>query len=297
MIHISLIAPSFSIPQEDVDLTKHYLEALNMRVTVPPDLLGEDLLCAHQDEVRLSHLKQALQDPSVDIIWLLRGGYGLTRLIQGLLKMEKPQKEKLFIGFSDGSVLHVFFNQKWNWASLHGLGANQLSRKKVGQKTIEATLQVLKEGMASYRPPVLTPFNNLARKMTSLSGSLTGGNLCLLTCSLGTDWQINSSGKILFLEDIDERGYRVDRMLMHLEQARAFEGVQAIVFGDFVRGGEVNGTSLVPSVLKRFAENTHLPVFSLPGCGHGDENFPLPFNIPLTFSVGRAQSSETKSSL
>ncbi|MBI2706766.1 MAG: LD-carboxypeptidase [Proteobacteria bacterium] len=287
MAHVSLIAPSSPSPQEDVDLTKQYLEDLNIRVTVPPDLLGKDLLCAHQDEVRFAHLKNALQDPSVDIVWLLRGGYGLTRLIQDLLKMKRPNKEKLFIGFSDGSVLHVFLNQKWNWPSLHGPGASQLSRAKVGQKTIEATLQFLKEGMRSYSPPVLTPFNNPARKISSLSGSLAGGNLCLLTCSLGTDWQLNSSGKILFLEDIDERGYRVDRMLMHLEQARTFEGVQAIILGDFVRGNEANGTSLIHPVLKRFAENTPLPVFSLPGCGHGDENFPLPFNTPLTFSVAQ----------
>lgn len=285
MTHISLIAPSSPISQEDVDLTKQYLQDLGMRVTMPSDLLGKDLLCAHQDKVRFYHLKNALQDSSVDIIWLLRGGYGLTRLIPDLLKMEKPKKEKLFIGFSDGSALHVFLNQKWNWPSLHGAGASQLSKTKVGQKTIEATLQFVKENVQTYHPPALTPFNSTACKISSLAGKVVGGNLCLLTCSLGTDWQINGSGKILFLEDIDERGYRVDRMLMQLEQARIFEGVQAIILGDFVRGCEANGTSLIPPVLKRFAENTSLPVFSLPGCGHGDENFPLPFNIPLIFSV------------
>ncbi len=285
MPHISLIAPSFPIPQEEVNLTKKYLEGLGVRVTVPSDLLGEDLLCAHQDEKRFSHLKQALQDPSVDIVWLLRGGYGLTRLIPDLFKLEKPAKEKLFIGFSDGSALHVFLNQKWNWVSLHGPGANQMSRAKVGQNTIEATWHFLKEGTGSYHPPALIPFNTAARNMSSLSGEVTGGNLCVLTCSLGTDWQINGSGKILFLEDIDERGYRVDRMLTHLEQARVFTDAQAIVLGDFVRGNEANGTSLIPAVLKRFAESTPLPVFSLPGCGHGEENFPLPFNTPLTFAV------------
>ena len=121
--------------------------------------------------------------------------------------------------------------------------------------------------------------------MSSLTGKLTGGNLCLLTCSLGTAWQTNPRDKILFLEDIDERGYRVDRMLTHLQQAQAFEGVKAIIFGDFVRGMEANGTSLIPPVLKRFAESTSIPIFSLPGCGHGAENFPLPFNMDLTFPV------------
>jgi len=285
MPHISLIAPSSPLPAEEVVVTKQYLEDLGMRVSVPSDLLGEDLLCAHKDEKRFAHLKQALQDPSVDIVWLLRGGYGLTRLLPDLLKLEKPAKEKLFVGFSDGSALHTFLNQKWNWLSLHGPGANQMSRTKVGPKTIDQTLCFLKEGIKSYQPPLLTPFNAPARKTTSFSGTLVGGNLCVLTCSLGTDWQINSSGKILFLEDIDERGYRVDRMLTQLEQARIFEKVKAIIFGDFTRGNEANGTSLVPAVLKRFSENMSLPVFSLPGCGHGEENFPLPFNTPLTFTI------------
>ncbi len=287
MTHISLIAPSYSFPQEEADFTKHYLEDLGFQVTMPSDLLGKDVLCAHRDEVRLSHLQQALLDPSIDIIWLLRGGYGLTRLVPDLLKMKKPDKEKLFVGFSDGSVLHLFLNQKWQWPSLHGPGATQVSKAKVGQTTIDATLRFLKEGRGSYAPPALNPLNTPARTLSSLSGSLTGGNLCLVKCSLGTDWQIESAGKILFLEDTGERGYSVDRMLVHLDQARAFEGAQAIIFGDFVGGDEDNGTSLIPPVLKRFAEATNLPVFSLPGCGHGDENFPLPFNSPLTFSVGR----------
>ena len=122
--------------------------------------------------------------------------------------------------------------------------------------------------------------------MTSLSGKLIGGNLCILQCGIGTNWQLDPSDKILFFEDIDERGYRVDRMLMHLQQANILEKAKAIIFGDFVGGKEPNGTSLILPVLQRFADSIDLPVFSLPGCGHGPENFPLPFNVPLEFEVG-----------
>lgn len=286
MIHVSLIAPSFPVPAEDVELTKQYLQNQGFQVTVPHDLLGEDLLCAHQDDVRFSHLQEALLDASIDVIWLLRGGYGLTRLIPSLLKMEKPKKEKLFIGFSDGSVLHQFLTQKWGWVSLHGPGANQLSRAKVSPFTIDATLKWVHEGISTYSTPLLYPMNDAARQMRSLAGALTGGNLCLVTCSLGTPWQIESADKILFLEDIDERGYRVDRMLMHLDQAHVLENTKAIIFGDFVGGKEADGTSLILPVLRRFAQAARIPIFSLPGCGHGKENFPLPFNSPLVFSVG-----------
>jgi muramoyltetrapeptide carboxypeptidase len=247
--------------------------------------LGNDLLCAHQDDVRFAHLQDALMDQSIDIIWLLQGGYGLTRLVPQLLSLEKPEKQKLFIGFSDGSVLHMFLNQVWDWPSLHASGASQISQKGIAESSIHETLDVVKKGISSYRPRSLQPLNAAAKKMETLTGKIVGGNLCLATCSLGTDLQVNPKDKILFLEDIGERGYRVDRFLMHLQQAHIFETVKAIIFGDFVEGEEKDGTSLVDPVLERFARETTIPVFRLPEHGHGEENFPLPFNIDLTFLV------------
>ncbi|MBY0502198.1 MAG: LD-carboxypeptidase [Alphaproteobacteria bacterium] len=283
--HISLIAPSYPFPEEDVKQTKHYLESLGMKVSVPADLLGEDLLCANLDTKRLAHLQCALEDPSIDVVWMLRGGYGLTRLLPDLLTMKKPDKEKLFIGFSDGTALHVFLNQMWNWPTLHGAVAIQIAKKKVGAQTLELTLRMLREGFDVPCLLSLKPLNEKAKEFKSLSGVLIGGNLCLIECSLGTPWQIKTSGKILFLEDVSERGYRIDRMLVHLEQARIFEEAKAIIFGDFIEGGEADGSSLVLPVLERFAKKSRVPVFSLPGCGHGDENVPLPFNINLSFSI------------
>lgn len=201
--------------------------------------------------------------------------------------MKKPRREKLFIGFSDGTALHVFLNQVWNWPTLHGPSAEQIAKLTVGPQTIEIALHIARQGFSQYTPPTLKPFNRKARKISSLSGTLVGGNLCILQCGAGTKWQLNSSDRILFLEEVDERGYRVDRMLMHLQQANILEGAKAIIFGDFVGGDEVSGTSLILPVLQRFAENINLPVFSLPGCGHGNENLPLPFNVDLKFTVNQ----------
>jgi len=281
--HVRLIAPSYKVSEEDVRHTKSYLEAFALKVTIPDNLLGKDLLCAHQDEVRLSHLKEALTDSTVDIIWMLKGGYGLTRLMPGLLTLPKPEKEKLFIGFSDGTALHLFLNQRWNWPTVHGMGAVQASRQKVSSDSITMTLHLLRQGLESYKPPLLQPANAQALAFASLSGSIIGGNLCLLETSLGTPWQLNASGKILFLEEVDERGYRVDRSLIHLEQAGIFKDVKAIILGDFTKGTEADGTSLIPPVLERFAATISVPVFTLPGCGHGEENIPLPFHMPLRF--------------
>ncbi len=285
MKHIHMIAPSYPVTEEEVKRTKDYFQELRMRVTVPPDLLGEDLLCAHQDEKRFSHLTHALNDTSVDIIWLMAGGYGLTRLIPRLFHVKKPKKEKLFIGFSDGTALHVFLNQIWGWSSLHGVTARQMGCQKVGAQTIDKTLRVMREGLQACELPSLRPLNEKAKGLSALSGRVVGGNLCLLGCSLGTKWQVDPRGKILFLEDVEERGYRVDRLLTHLQQAHIFEETKAILLGDFTGGEEADGTSLVPPVLERFAENIDVPIFSLLGCGHGKENFPLPLNRDVKFLV------------
>lgn len=283
--HICLIAPSYTLSEEDVQLTKSHFESLGMRITVPSDLLGEDLLCANKDVTRLAHLKEALNDHPIDAIWLIQGGYGLTPLIPQLFQVAKPEKEKLFIGFSDGTALHVFLNQVWNVPTLHAPCALQIAKKRVGFQTINATLNILKTGFSDYLPPLLKPLNKQAKDMSSLTGALIGGNLSILQTSLGTNWQLNPSGKILFLEDLDERGYSVDRLLVHLKQAQILKEVKAIIFGAFIGGEEANGSSLVFPVIQRFAENINLPVYHLPDCDHGNENFPLPFNIDLKFTV------------
>ncbi len=283
--HIALVAPSSRVSEENTKFTKNYFETLGMKVTAPEDLFGEDLLCAHQDKVRLFHLKSAFEDPSVDVIWLLMGGYGLGRLMPDLFHIPRPKKEKLFIGFSDGTALHIFLNQVWNWPTLHGIGALQAARQVVDVTSIKKTLQFVNEGLSSYQPPSLSPLNKKAKKINKLTGLVVGGNLCLLQTSIGTRWQAQTEGKILFLEDVDERGYRIDRMLIHLQQAGLFDRVKAIVLGDFTKGEEKDGSSLVVPVLERFAHSIDVPVFSLRGCGHGKENLPLPFNIELTFPV------------
>lgn len=255
-----------------------------MEVIIPPDILGEDLVCANNDANRLSFLKTALTDPTTEIIWLLNGEYGLTRIIPGLLDFKKPEKEKLFIGFSDGTVLHVFLNQVWQWPSIHGQPPSIIAKQTIGSKTIKTSLQILSEGLITYAP-LIHPFNDKATSFSELSGHLAGGNLCLLTCSLGTPWQLNVQGKIIFLEDVNEPGYRIDRMLVQLEQAKIFQKAKTILLGDFTKGYEKDGGTLIPEVLKRFAANNNLLVYRVNGCGHGNDNYPLHFNKKLTFTV------------
>lgn len=284
MKHTFLILPSSSVSPEVVSKTKIYYESLGRTVTVPSDLLGPDLLCANTDAVRLKHLKDALASEA-DEIMMIKGGYGLTRLIPELNAMPKPEKQKILYGISDATALHMFLNQVWDWPSVHGPAGAQLSMQTVDADSIDRTLRILEEGMSAYTLPELIPLNPRAEKMKGVSGKIVGGNLTLVQSSLGTPWQLNVDDKILFIEDVNERGYRIDRLVTHLRHAQFFKGVRAVLLGNFIKGEEPNGTSLVWDVLQRFAEEMSFPVFQILGCGHGPQNYPIPFNFEVDLNV------------
>jgi muramoyltetrapeptide carboxypeptidase len=246
--------------------------------------LGEDLLCANTDALRFKHLKDALNSDADEIMAII-GGYGLTRLMPDIMSIPKPDKVKIMYGFSDITALHIFLNQVWDWPTVHGPSGVGLINSAADKVSNERTLRILDEGLGAYELPVLIPLNSLAKDISSLSGKVVGGNLCLVQTSLGTPWQLKTADKILFLEDVSERGYRIDRMLAHLQQAGLFQGVKAVLLGDFVKGEEPNGQDLVWDVLHRFAKAAAVPVFQLPGCGHGVQNYPIPFNFEMSFRV------------
>lgn len=342
MITIYLIAPSYRIPLEDLDITYQYLINLGSHAKYPPNIFQEDVLCSNSDEKRWLYLKEALFDEETDMIWVVAGGYGATRLMPYLLRCPKPSKQKLFIGFSDSTCLHLFFNQMWGWPTIHGPTARQIAKQMVGNETIEKTLSLLKsfylsetssnsllskltsgmefEGGSEKRtetyikvhedfseptyklpaevgsgkkasikmPYPLLPMNTLAEQKKRIKGVIIGGNLCLIQTSLGTPWQLQGKDKWIFLEDVDERGYSIDRMLTHLFQAGLFQDIKGVIFGEFTSGLESDGTDKIKPVLKRFSKEAPFPVFFLPKTGHGSENIPIPLGIPLDFNGSKS---------
>lgn len=269
MSRISLVAPSRSLSQEQLQATKGFLEGKGFEVFAPPEMLKPDLYLANNDSQRYYFLKNALEDPKTDIVWALAGGYGATRILHLFKKVKKPKTKKLFVGFSDATAIHLFLNQVWDWPSIHGPGAVQLINNKISPESIETILEQIKNPLASLQHLNLTPFNALAQKNKTLEGIVVGGNLTLLQCSLGTFWQVQGKKKIVLIEEVKERGYRVDRMLTHLYHAGVFHKTKAVVFGDFVDGEEADGKCFVSTVLERFSKDIQVPVFRISKVGHG----------------------------
>lgn len=278
---IEIIAPAARCADQQLLAMQELLTSWQLQCIVQDKIFADDLLCANTDANRLQFLIQALQNPQTKAIVCARGGYGCMRLIPSLAHLQKPLHPKLFIGMSDITALHLFFQQQWQWPTLHGA----LALDKFSNESIAALKSVL---FGTVTEVVFSglPLNAIAKEHKTLEAILTGGNLCLVATSIGTLWQINSKQKIIFLEDTNERGYHVDRMLEHLRQANLFQEAAAIVFGDFIQGHEADGKSLIQPVLTRFAAECTIPVVQITGVGHGFTNLALPLGTTTQLQLG-----------
>ena len=227
-----------------------------------------------EDEVRFNDLKNALFSDA-KIIWCLRGGYGSARLLEKLSKIKKPKTPKILIGYSDITALHLFLNQKWGWETIHGPMITSFGDVRFEKKCLAEIKNLLLAGK-EQKELKLTPLNPSAESLkTIISGKLIGGNLSVVQSLIGTKYELKAKDKIIFLEDVNEKGYQVDRMLNQLCMGRAFINAKAIVLGDFTGGAEPSGENFVPFALTRFALMQKIPVFRSNEFGHGNINRPL----------------------
>ena len=284
---VDVVAPGFRCSRESLDDGVAFLRRLGLVPRVPRTLFGDDLLCANSDRARFGHLKRALFAPDSRCIWCVRAGYGAIRLIEPLLALEPPARHKLFIGYSDATTLHFFLNQHWKWPSLHGPLLDRLGSGSVRREEIAELEAVLLGTQRRVQFADLTPLNAAARANQTVRGRVFGGNLTVLQTMLGTALE-RKPPQILFLEDIGERGYRIDRMLQHFAQAGALRRLKALVFGAFVGGQEPDGRNLVVPVLERFARSQPYPVLLGVSAGHGEYQRPLFFNTAAELRCGRA---------
>lgn len=231
------------------------------------------------DNIRFGCFKDALSDKS-SVLWALRGGYGSAKIIPELKKLPKPSKEKWFIGYSDNTALHLFLTQEWGWKTIHGSCISEIMNNKETARENFAKIDQIISGKAPYaKIDGLIPLNDSAQSIESITSSLTGGNLTIVETSIGTNWQIITNNKILFLEDVNIKPYILDRSLLHLKQAGILEDVDAIIFGDIN-----NNNAEILSVILNFAKSTNIPIFKCEKFGHRKINHPLIYNTKSILS-------------
>ncbi|MGC1181514.1 S66 peptidase family protein [Legionella sp.] len=269
---VELIAPASRCSDGELLALKKLLESWQLNCIIKDDIFAPDLLCANTDEARFLHLKEALKNPKTKAIICVRGGYGAMRLIPKLASVQPPEIPKIFVGMSDITCLQLYLQQQWGWVTVHGAA----SPHRYSAESINSLKSILFAELTSVVFSGLKPLNQLAKENRVIASSVTGGNLTIIQSGIGTNWQIDARNKFILLEEVNERGYRIDRMLEHLQQANVLEGATAILLGDFLGGDEPNGSSLIQPVLQRFAEQCAIPVVQMNGIGHGSTNFPIP---------------------
>ena len=271
-VTIDLISPASKVPDLQA-LTK--IPNLNFNIPKNSKQATSLTFLSAGDKERFADLKEALYDTPNNIIWCARGGYGSARLIDNLFQLSKPNKEKMFIGYSDITALHLFLSQHWGWKTIHAAVPLELFMPDKDPKNFTLLADLINHKASSCSIDDLQPINNIAKQITTpIVGFTTGGNLTIIQTSIGTKWQIDSKNKILFVEDIDLLGYQVDRALYQLLQVGIFKDAKAIIFGTFSRGDE-----LVWRVITEFCNSKlTIPAYKSQQFGHDRFNRPIIYN-------------------
>ncbi len=274
---VDIVAPAWKCAPQDLKKGMELILEWGLHSRHPKNIFDKRSTFSHEDDIRFDFLKMALTNYESDFVWCVRGGFGSMRLVPKLLKLKKPSRKKLFLGLSDITTLHLFLNQVWGWPTIHGPMLDRLGSRPPPPKYQRELKDLLTGRNSEIHFSNLKPMNAAARKKPKMRGKVTGGNLITLQSSIGTKIQWQTRNKILFLEEIGERGYRVDRVLEHFRQLGLWNKPKALVLGDFTGGAEPTGKDFVPRVLKEFAESQSFPIYKGIQSGHGVIQRPVPF--------------------
>ncbi len=274
---VAVVAPSGPFDREPFEkglalVAQRYVPVFTDR------LFQKHRYLAGSDQARLAELQAAVDDEAVRAVFTARGGYGAARLLPALRLAGRPPRP--LVGFSDVTALHAVA-QLAGWRSLHGPNLTHLATQP---EDVVERLFALLEGRAV--PPLA---GKTALVPGTAEGPLVGGNLSVFTRLLGTPFLPELQGAILFLEDVGERPYRLDRMWTHLKLAGALDGLIGLALGDFTNCEEPGGDFTSLDVLTALAKETGLPCAAGFPVGHGAVNHPLPLGARVRLNATAAQ--------
>ena len=273
---VALISPSSHMgdaAEEQLGEAVEILKSWELEIEPLPEIEPRHLYFAGNDQERLAQFQSAYLNPEIKALFFTRGGYGATRILpmldQALMKGATP---KPIVGFSDATAVFCWMGAMTGVAGLHGpcLAAPSLLRSETREEDLAALHQALFD--EKYRPEFdLKSLNQRVPQSAEVEGVLIGGCLAVLVTTLGTPWEIDTTDKVLFLEDIGEAPYRVDRMLAHMRGAGKLDSVKAVVFGHMSHC-DSDPEGLLLDVLLDFFANDSFPIAIGMKAGHGSPN-------------------------
>ncbi len=277
---IAIISPASHILPDYVDGACNAITQMGFQPVVSNHCKGQCGGYSGTIEQRLADFLEALHNPEVKAILCSRGGYGVVHLLEYLSADDIAENAKWLIGFSDISALHAAMVAS-GVASIHASMAKHLTQFGVDDEATVALFNILQGKLPTYQTPS-HPFN----KPGTATGTLTGGNMAVLCGLLDTEFDLLSRGDILFIEDVGEEVYKIERMLYNLRLSGVLPMIKGLIVGRFTdyRNPDGNGDSM-EQMVKRMVEPYDIPVaFDFP-VGHVDENMPLIEGAQVTLTV------------
>lgn len=288
---IAFIAPSSPTAESRINPSIEAMENLGLKV-----ILGESCKSKHgylsgTDEIRAKDLNEMFKDDEIKGIFAIRGGYGASRILNMLDYTVIRNNPKIFVGYSDVSILHIVLNQKCNLITYHGPMPSTELYKNLDSFTKDYFINAL----FSSKP--IGNLNNPSNIKTKTlyggkaNGPVIGGNLSLICSSLGTEYEIDTKDKILFLEEVAEEPYRIDRMLLQLKQAGKFKDAAGIVFGAFTNcnAREPLESLTITEILNELIVPEKKPSIYNVCCGHCLPTITLPLGAMANLNADKHQ--------
>ncbi|MFG1991029.1 LD-carboxypeptidase [Actinoplanes sp. NPDC048988] len=275
---VALVSPSGATDPARTEAAARTLQMWGLRVQVGAHAHGRHGNLAGTDEQRLADLNAALRDPAVRAVLFLRGGYGMQRIVDGVDFGAVRADPKLIAGFSDITALHLALWRETTLATVHGPTAGQLDR---GPGTRSA--QALRHALMTSAPVQVRADSSEdtfpVRVPGTAEGTLLGGNLAMLTSTIGTAHAPDTTGAILLLEDVNEEPYRVDRMLVHLRRAGWLSSLAGVAVGQFTDCVDPHPSPPVIDYLAAELAHLGIPVLSGLPIGHGPEQIAVGLGV------------------
>ena len=225
---IAIVSPARAIQPEKVEPAIRFFESHGFNVVLGKHIYDVSNQMAGTDADKVADIQQFLNDPEVRAIVSTRGGYGCVRIIDQLDLFPLAEQKKWFVGYSDITVFHSHIHQHFNIPTLHSTMPVSISDDPSPEEIISNTTMIdaLTGKVLRYDLPA-----NALNKQGNAKGQLVGGNLSMLYSMCGSASDIDPRGKILFIEDLDEYLYHIDRMMMNLKRTSKLSDLAALVVG------------------------------------------------------------------
>lgn len=287
---VAIVAPSGILKnrEREVQQAESLLKSWGLHVVIGQHVFNNANHFAGTDEERCDDFQKAINDPKISAIWCARGGYGTVRILDMLDLSSLKKNPKWLIGYSDITALHNQFHNQ-GLESIHALMCTSLTKDLA---EVETSINTFKDAIFGKQISY-TLDGSTHNKTGKATGQLVGGNLTMLHTMLGSKTSIDASDKILFIEEIGEYKYHIDRMLQSLKRAGYFDNCKGLIVGDMSKlrkNTTLWGTSIEQLIIDALSDYDFPIAFNMPA-GHEKDNRAMILGRTIQLTVGSEQST------